>query len=754
MGRSGGPVVVGPQRGRRAVTAIPSKAIWAYLLLGCAASIVAMAVGDGMAVGVYTFAAAQLPLVMWWSYRVYDVPKGMVLALTGVGLSFAAGAAIESIFGDTGTPLFISNLFALVGAIVITVGMSMLVRRRRGMNAAGVLGDALIVGLGSWLISWVAFLEPTLRLSDEPVLSSLVAGFYQPTGSVILFLMAVYLFTESTSNIASWLIGGTVLLMLVGDLLYALVTAGHVGDGILVLSTALYTMAYFTVAAAFMHRSITAIEHSQGTGDSQRLLGRLIITTSSLVFPVIVLAAPARKTPSDKIVRSHLGAACWPASSPCASCWRCGPTTRPRPSCCTARRPTRSPGCPTASVLLEQINDLLHESWRARISTRRCTSSTSTGSRTSTTRSATPPATRCCVIVAQRLVNAVPPEAHGRSPLGRRIRRARSHRQVAGRRHSRSPSGCSRVFREPLALSPGRRVRHRQHRRRRRSSATSSTSPEDVAPSRRHGDVPGEGRRPQLHGRLRRVDARARRPPPGRRDRAVPGARPSRAAAVPPADPRPRHRRRRRLRGADALAAGATARSSPPPSSSRSPRTPARSCRSVSWALLEALTQLRTLDRRRRVQPAGDDVGQRVAAPAQRHRTSPPIVSEALTRSGVSTPAALARGHRERDDRRARARPGDAAPAAFARRARRARRLRHRLLVAVAAAAASRCSGSRSTGPSCTASPTTRTTAALVRTIIAMGRSLGLDMVAEGVESVHQLQVLQRARLHARRRAT
>jgi diguanylate cyclase (GGDEF)-like protein len=30
----------------------------------------------------------------------------------------------------------------------------------------------------------------------------------------------------------------------------------------------------------------------------------------------------------------------------------------------------------------------------------------------------------------------------------------------------------------------------------------------------------------------------------------------------------------------------------------------------------------------------------------------------------------------------------------------------------------------------------------LVRTIIAMGRSLGLDMVAEGVESVHQLQVL------------
>ena len=30
----------------------------------------------------------------------------------------------------------------------------------------------------------------------------------------------------------------------------------------------------------------------------------------------------------------------------------------------------------------------------------------------------------------------------------------------------------------------------------------------------------------------------------------------------------------------------------------------------------------------------------------------------------------------------------------------------------------------------------------LVRTIVAMGRSLGLDIVAEGVETVHQLQVL------------
>ena len=41
-----------------------------------------------------------------------------------------------------------------------------------------------------------------------------------------------------------------------------------------------------------------------------------------------------------------------------------------------------------------------------------------------------------------------------------------------------------------------------------------------------------------------------------------------------------------------------------------------------SWALLEALTQLAALDRRRGVQRIGDDVGQRVAPPVERSRTS------------------------------------------------------------------------------------------------------------------------------------
>ena len=432
--------------------AIPSRVIWAYLLLGWAASIAAMVVGDGTAVGVHAVAAAQLPLVMWWSYRTYDVPKGMVLSIIGVGLCFAAGAAIEWAFGDTGAPLLISNLLALTGAIVITVGMSTLVRRRRGMNAAGVLGDALIVGLGSWLISWVAFIEPTLRLSDEPLVSSLIAGFYQPTGTVILFLMAVYLFTESTSNAASWLIGGTILLMLVGDLLDALVTAGHVGDGVLVLSTAVHTMAYFTVAAAFMHPSITAIEHSQGTGDSQRLLGRLIITTSSLVFPVIVLAASGPQGPADQIVRS-VSALVLAGAVTLRVVLSVRANNDAQAELLRAAQTDPLTGLPNRILLLEQISSYVHEAWRAdreptlyfvdldRFKNINDSLGHSVGD-------------EVLRIVAERLVNAAPPEAMVARLSGDEYVVLDPTTKTLGSASSLAERLLA-VFREPIALAQG-----------------------------------------------------------------------------------------------------------------------------------------------------------------------------------------------------------------------------------------------------------------------------------------------------------
>ena len=275
-----------------------------YFLVGLALTVASVASPASVGGPVYVIATLQIVPIMIISSRLNEISRGLVASVSAIGAWYALTETVAGIFGTTGGARLATNIMDMIGSFLIVVVLTMLVRRRRNLNAAAVIGDALIVGLGSWLMSWVAFLQPTLAFSKEPLISSLIQGLYQPTGSVILFLMAVYLFTETGRNASSLYVGGAVLSVLLGDLFYSLVGAGHIDASILETSDAFYTLGYFCIAAAFLHPSIKSLDSNDSVGDSQRLLGRLIITTSSLIFPVIVLASSGPKDTADQIVRS------------------------------------------------------------------------------------------------------------------------------------------------------------------------------------------------------------------------------------------------------------------------------------------------------------------------------------------------------------------------------------------------------------------------------------------------------------------
>ena len=346
------------------MSAIPSKVIWTYFALGCAAAAAALLGPSSASTLLYVIAAAQMPVVMLLSARINGVPRALVISIALIGLCFAGAAAIQSSFGDTGAPLFAANVFELAGAIMIVLGMCALIQRKRSGDAAAVLGDALIVGLGSWLISWVAFIQPTLAVSSEPLVTSLIDGFYQPTGSVILFLMAVYLFTESTANISSWMIGVTVLAMLIGDLLLSIERAGHVATSLDDVATFMYTVSYFALATAFLHPSMKAVNSNHRAGGPQRLLGRLVITTASLVFPVIVLAASGPQDTTDQIVRS-LSALVLAGAVTLRVVHSVRANSDAQTELLRAAQTDPLTGLPNRILLLDRISSYVHESWRA-----------------------------------------------------------------------------------------------------------------------------------------------------------------------------------------------------------------------------------------------------------------------------------------------------------------------------------------------------------------------------------------------------
>ena len=252
----------------------------------------------------YVFAALSLIVATFVAARVHRVNRRFIAAVSAIGGFFAASQIVDSL-GDNSAFDLASDVLGLCGSICIIIALIHMLSGRASANIRAVLGDALIVGLGSWLITWVALVEPTLENRGGSLGASILGGAYQPAGTVVLFLLVLLLFSRSGNRQpAIWLVTLAMALNLGGDVLWGLNSAGHVGERATRTALALYVAAYFTAAGAFIHPTVVWLKRTTTEPVNQRMFGRLILTTSSLVIPIIALAATGPANRTDGLVRS------------------------------------------------------------------------------------------------------------------------------------------------------------------------------------------------------------------------------------------------------------------------------------------------------------------------------------------------------------------------------------------------------------------------------------------------------------------
>jgi hypothetical protein len=117
---------------------------------------------DWLGTAAYLCASLTLVGATFLAARVHRVNRRFVAAVSAIGGFFAASQIVDSL-GDSGTYTRISDLLGLCGSICIIIALINMLSGRASANIRSVIGDALIVGLGAWLISWVALIEPALR---------------------------------------------------------------------------------------------------------------------------------------------------------------------------------------------------------------------------------------------------------------------------------------------------------------------------------------------------------------------------------------------------------------------------------------------------------------------------------------------------------------------------------------------------------------------------------------------------------------
>jgi diguanylate cyclase (GGDEF)-like protein len=338
---------------------------WWAIGIGCALALgVIVLPVTWLGTAAYLVASLSLVVATFIAARVHRLNRRFVAAVSAIGAFFAASQIVDSL-SDTAGYTRISDLLGLCGSICIIISLVNMLSGRTSANIRSVLGDALIVGLGTWLISWVALIEPALRNRGGSLGDSILAGAYQPAGTVVLFLLVLLLFSGTGTRQASvWLVTVAMAFNLAADVLWGLASAGHLGDGATRISTALYVAAYFTAAGAFIHPTVVWLKRSADEPINNRVFGRLILTTSSLIVPIIALAATGPADRVDGLVRS-VSALVLAGAVTLRVTQAVRANGRTQADLRLSAQTDALTHLPNRTLLLERINDCLRMAWQS-----------------------------------------------------------------------------------------------------------------------------------------------------------------------------------------------------------------------------------------------------------------------------------------------------------------------------------------------------------------------------------------------------
>ncbi|WP_332642803.1 putative bifunctional diguanylate cyclase/phosphodiesterase [Aeromicrobium sp.] len=182
--------------------------------------------------------------------------------------------------------------YPLLGA-----GLAVLIRlRRRGPDPSGLI-DSVIVTISFGLLSWVLVAEALINGTDAPLIDRLVAVAY-PAGDILLLaLLARLITTAGVQTVGFRFLAAAVVLQIVADSLFAATDlSGGYHEGL----DLVWLASYVLWGAAALHPSMSQLGEPNAQEPQPLSRGRVIaLTAAVLVAPLTLAAQLALGDPGD-----------------------------------------------------------------------------------------------------------------------------------------------------------------------------------------------------------------------------------------------------------------------------------------------------------------------------------------------------------------------------------------------------------------------------------------------------------------------
>ena len=309
---------------------------------------------------VVAFAAAPIGLS---ALRRHDLNRRLIAGMTTLALVTGVASLLRSLSIGHPRALPWAELMGLLGVLAVIGAVGVVARNRRSRDFWAILADGGIVALGVWLLTWVMIVRPTLDRADVDPWLTVLRSAFQPLGAIIVFLLIIVVFSDKARTPAVVWCAVAIALALVSGLLRGLTLSGH-GADFTRASTMLSTIAFGALYACVMHPSVRTLTRPLPDGPEHPITGRIVVTTAALVIPIIVMSATMPNSAVDRLVRTvSVGILAMLVTVRTVQTVR---SNRSAQSTLLHSAQTDSlTGLPNRSLLLEAINATLHESWKS-----------------------------------------------------------------------------------------------------------------------------------------------------------------------------------------------------------------------------------------------------------------------------------------------------------------------------------------------------------------------------------------------------
>ncbi|GAB1691303.1 putative bifunctional diguanylate cyclase/phosphodiesterase [Krasilnikovia sp. M28-CT-15] len=210
----------------------------------------------------------------------------------------AAQPSPRDLFGDAAT---------IPGYLMLGVFFVILLRARQSVERHAVL-DGLIVCLAGGLASALLLAAPAAALTGRPPVESVLAGLY-PLFDVVLLLLVVNLtFTARTWPVSLVTLLGTMVLMVTGDLAYAIIgLAGKTYTSPLL--DVPFLLAYVLLGVTALHPSVVQLSRAARRPVQAWSGRRMALLAPAICVPFVLMVAVGARSPWHRLTIAIGGAA-------------------------------------------------------------------------------------------------------------------------------------------------------------------------------------------------------------------------------------------------------------------------------------------------------------------------------------------------------------------------------------------------------------------------------------------------------------